>query len=206
MSKIPIVLWISSFLALQITARFVSYRKMPCIFCHRDHQDETVEHIIPRSLGNLHYILPKGNVCGRCNNRFAKYEQRVLNSEIFYSERKRLGLLKPQNDIVPHKLDGTALHPFLLKMGYEAIYRSRKKLWAEYDFEVTRTMLVDGKISPLLDDQGLSNVIESKSIPRWLNTFRLGRNKMKLLFSRTEDGRLFVHFHFGVIKAKVRMV
>jgi len=177
-----------------------------CIFCHRDHQDETVEHIIPRSLGNLHYILPKGVVCGRCNNRFAKYEQRVLNSEIFYQERKRLGLLKPKNDIIPHKLDAASLHPFLLKMGYEAIYRSRKKMWAEFDFEVVRKMLVDGKISPLLDDQDLTNVIESKSIPRWLNTLRLGRNKMKLLFSRTEDDRLFVHFHFGVIKAKVRMV
>jgi len=136
------------------------------IFCHRDHQDETVEHIIPRSLGNL----------------------------------------QPTNDIIPHKLDSAALHPFLLKMGYEAIYRSRKKLWKDYDFEVVRKMLVDGQISPLLDDQDLSNVVESKSIPRWLSTFRLGRNKMKLLFSRTEDGRLFVHFHFGVIKAKVRMV
>jgi len=67
-------------------------------------------------------------------------------------------------------------------------------------------MLVDGKISPLLDDQDMSNVIQSKSIPRWLNTFRLGRNHMHLLFSRTADDRLFVHFQFGAIKAKVRMV
>lgn len=179
---------------------------MKCIFCHKDHKDETVEHIVPRSLGNLHYILPKGHVCGRCNNRFAKYEQRVLNSEIFWKERKRLGLLKPSNDVIPHKLEANALHPFLLKMGYEAIYRSRKKLWSLYDMQVIRDMLVDGKKSPFLEDQNLDNVIESKSIPRWLNTFRLGRNGMKLLFSRTADGRLFVHFHFGVIKAKVRMV
>ena len=177
-----------------------------CIFCHREHTDETVEHIIPRTLGNIHYILPKGDVCGRCNNRFAKYEQKVLNSDVFIEERRRLNLLKPTNEVIPHKLDAQALHPFLLKMGYEAIYRSRKSLWKTFDFEVARSMLVDGKISPLLEDQGLSNVIQSKSIPRWLNTFRLGRNHMQLLFSRTADDRLFVHFQFGVIKAKVRMV
>ncbi len=177
-----------------------------CIFCHREHTDETVEHIIPRTLGNLHYILPKGDVCGRCNNRFAKYEQRVLNSDVFLDERRRLGLLKHNNQVIPHSLGAQSLHPFLLKMGYEAIYRSRKNLWKEYDFEVVRSMLVDGRISPLLPDQDLSNVLESKSIPRWLNTFRLGRNHMKLLYSTTSDGRLFVHFQFGAIKAKVRMV
>jgi len=121
-------------------------------------------------------------------------------------ERRRLNLLKPKNDVIPHELDAQALHPFLLKMGYEAIYRSRKSLWKSYDFEVVRAMLVDGKTSPILEDHDLSNVIESKSIPRWLNTFRLGRNQMKLLYSRTADDRLFVHFQFGVIKAKVRMV
>ena len=121
-------------------------------------------------------------------------------------ERERLNLLRPKNEVIPHPLDAQSLHPFLLKMGYEAIYRSRKNLWREFDFEIARNMLVDGKASLLLEDQDLSNVVQSKSIPRWLNTFRLGRNHMKLLFSRTADGRLFVHFQFGVITAKVRMV
>lgn len=177
-----------------------------CIFCQQLHEDETVEHIIPRTLGNIHYILPKGDVCGKCNNRFAKYEHRVLNSDIFLQERKRLRLLKPNNQVIPHPLEAEALHPFLLKMGYEAIYRSRKKLWKGFDFEVVRQMLVNGKPSPLLHDKDLNNVVQSKSIPRWLNTFRLGRNHMRLLYSRTEDDRLFVHFQFGAIKAKVRMV
>ena len=177
-----------------------------CIFCQNVHQDETVEHIIPRSLGNLHYILPKGEVCGRCNNRFAKYEHRVLNSDIFLQERKRLNLLRPNNQVTPHHLEAESLHPFLLKMGYEAIYRSRKKLWREFDFEIVRAMLVKGKTSPLLSDNDLSNVVQSKSIPHWLNTFRLGRNHLRLLYSRTADDRLFVHFQFAAIKAKVRMV
>ena len=132
-----------------------------CIFCQNIHDDETVEHIIPRSLGNIHYILPKGDVCGRCNNRFAKYEHRVLNSDVFLNERKRLNLLRPNNQVIPHKLEAEALHPFLLKMGYEAIYRSRKKIWKSFDFEVVRQMLVHGKISPLLHDTDLSNVVQS---------------------------------------------
>lgn len=179
---------------------------MKCIFCHRDHHDQTVEHIVPRSLGNLHYILPKGKVCGQCNNRFAKYEQRVLNSHHFHEERKRLGLLKEKNEVIPHELNAEQLQPFLLKMGYEAIYRSRSKLWRRFDLRPVADMLVDGKILSYLDDQDLSNVSESKSIPRWLNTFRLGNNHIKLLYSTTADDRLFVHFHFGKIRTKCRML
>ncbi len=30
----------------------------------------SVEHIIPESLGNKNHVLPKGIVCDRCNNYF----------------------------------------------------------------------------------------------------------------------------------------
>lgn len=178
---------------------------MKCIFCHRDHEDQTIEHIVPRSLGNLHYILPRGKVCGSCNNRFAKYEQRVLNSHPFFEERQRLGLIRPTNETIPHDLSAGHLQPFLLKMGYEAIYRSRSRLWKRFEWESVAKMLVEGRELPFLDDQDLSNVTESKSIPRWLNTLRLGNNHMKLLYSTTADDRLFVHFHFGKIRSKCRM-
>jgi hypothetical protein len=46
-----------------------------CLFC----QSETEqflhdEHIIPESLGNRTYVLPKGIVCDKCNNYFAKLD------------------------------------------------------------------------------------------------------------------------------------
>lgn len=45
---------------------------MKCIFCSKISGDsKTVEHIIPESLGNTEYILPKGVVCDKCNNYFA---------------------------------------------------------------------------------------------------------------------------------------
>lgn len=56
---------------------------MRCIFCKQDSNDSrSVEHIIPESLGNESHILPKGVVCDRCNNYFArKVEKPFLDLE-----------------------------------------------------------------------------------------------------------------------------
>lgn len=46
---------------------------MRCIFCKADSSSSTsVEHIIPESLWNTTQILPRGVVCDRCNNYFAR--------------------------------------------------------------------------------------------------------------------------------------
>lgn len=43
-----------------------------CLFCKRNSSDsQSVEHIIPESLGNHSHVLPRGIVCDRCNNYFA---------------------------------------------------------------------------------------------------------------------------------------
>ncbi|PVY69423.1 HNH endonuclease [Cupriavidus alkaliphilus] len=54
---------------------------MRCIFCKQDSNDsQSVEHIIPESLGSRKRILPQGVVCDKCNNYFArKVEQPILN-------------------------------------------------------------------------------------------------------------------------------
>lgn len=44
-----------------------------CIFCKQDSTDsQSVEHIIPESLGNDELILDKGIVCDKCNNYFSR--------------------------------------------------------------------------------------------------------------------------------------
>ena len=55
---------------------------MRCIFCKQDSSgSKSVEHIIPESLGNKTFILPKGIVCDKCNNYFArKIEAPFLDS------------------------------------------------------------------------------------------------------------------------------
>jgi hypothetical protein len=65
---------------------------MRCIFCGQDSsQSKSVEHIIPESFGNSTAILPKGIVCDKCNNYFArKVEGPFLNSEAVRNLRQEL--------------------------------------------------------------------------------------------------------------------
>src|SRR5258708_8293881 len=55
---------------------------MRCIFCKTDSSSSiSIEHIIPQSLGNTEYVLPRGWVCDRRNNYFSrKIEKPFLES------------------------------------------------------------------------------------------------------------------------------
>lgn len=60
-----------------------------CIFCQEDSSSsKSVEHIVPESLGNTQYILPKGVVCDKCNNYFSrKIEGKILSYPDFQLDR-----------------------------------------------------------------------------------------------------------------------
>lgn len=62
---------------------------MYCIFCKNDSTTSvSVEHIIPESLGNKTHKLPRGVVCDKCNNYFArKIEKPLLDSDYFVQSR-----------------------------------------------------------------------------------------------------------------------
>lgn len=46
-----------------------------CLFCRdKNNTFQKIEHIIPESLGNKAYVLPKGIVCDKCNQYFSKLE------------------------------------------------------------------------------------------------------------------------------------
>lgn len=46
---------------------------MRCLFCKEESSSaKSVEHIIPESLGNKTFILPRGYICDKCNNYFAR--------------------------------------------------------------------------------------------------------------------------------------
>lgn len=57
---------------------------MTCVFCKTaSDSSRSEEHVVPESLGNLDYVLPRGVVCDACNNYFAtKIEGPLLN--LFY--------------------------------------------------------------------------------------------------------------------------
>jgi len=64
---------------------------MRCIFCKSNtSSSKSVEHIIPESLGNHKYTLPKGIVCDKCNNYFSrKIEGQLLEQPYFKNLRFR---------------------------------------------------------------------------------------------------------------------
>lgn len=54
---------------------------MRCLFC-KESSDDTkgVEHLIPESFGSKKLVLPKGLVCDKCNNYFARKVERPVMS------------------------------------------------------------------------------------------------------------------------------
>ncbi|MGA0603918.1 HNH endonuclease [Caulobacter sp. KR2-114] len=67
---------------------------MRCIFCRIESSgSRSVEHILPESLGNSKLVLPKGVVCDKCNNYFAKaVEKPFLEADAVRQMRFHEGL------------------------------------------------------------------------------------------------------------------
>lgn len=65
---------------------------MNCIFCNTEVILNSIEHIVPESLGNKRYVLQNGSICRACNNRFSKFEEKALTKTIIGMERVRLGI------------------------------------------------------------------------------------------------------------------
>lgn len=174
-----------------------------CIICKRDHLDETVEHIVPRSLGNIHYVLPKGKVCKLCNNRFAKFEHRILNATIFFNERVKLGVTQAKSRDLIKEPDIRDFKIFLLKIFYESIVHSRPKLLRDDRFEGIRKYLnhESNLDIEIYHDQALK---ECDSIPKWMNRFRLKNNQIELCYSVRQE-LLWFHFRYAKINLVARV-
>lgn len=65
---------------------------MICIFCNKDNEAKSIEHIVSESLGNQNYIMPKGAVCDECNAKFSKFEDKALTKTVFAMERARFAV------------------------------------------------------------------------------------------------------------------
>jgi len=65
---------------------------MDCIFCNKPVTENSIEHIVPESLGNQHYILEIGSICRKCNNSFSDFEEKALTKTMLGFERSRMGI------------------------------------------------------------------------------------------------------------------
>jgi len=169
-----------------------------CIICKQQHLHETVEHIIPQSLGNVHYILRKGLICARCNQRFSRYENRVVSSINFIKERRTRGYQKNRTEDLKTLLDADALF-VLLKITYESLYQSRPKIFNQLNHRKILSTLHKGERypHPLIKNKVLTS---SKAIPNLIDRWRLKRIGVSLQYSLNPTlNRCNVEWRYGEI-------
>lgn len=78
---------------------------MVCIFCNDETESVSIEHIVPESFGNKHYVMKKGQVCDVCNSRFSKFEAKALSNSVFVIERARFGVVTKKGKNVKGKIE-----------------------------------------------------------------------------------------------------
>ncbi len=165
--------------------------------CMKDDQIASVEHIVPRALGNIHYILPKGVVCQRCNNRLSRSEHLVMNSHDWLQERRKFGLISDKSTSTPHQLEDHHLIRMLVMIFYEAMYHSKRQGWDDIDHEQLRRYLTEGKQldAVVYPDKTISG---AKHIPGWWDRYRLKRNRISLKY-RLDGPSYWFEFSFGTL-------
>jgi hypothetical protein len=138
-----------------------------------------------------------------CNNKFAKYENKVLSSTLFLEERKQLGLLRPTHNLAGSILSDTALRKFLLKIGYESLYHSKQQIWRQLDFAPLLAYLMHGFESDVFNSKPTSDFGKKyRPIPGWWDRFRLRNNQIQLDYRLTSN-KLFFKFRFGKIRSEI---
>lgn len=103
---------------------------MRCIFCKKtDVSFNSIEHIIPESIGNLEHTLAKGIVCDICNNYFSReVEGPFINSEVLIDIRNKMKIASKRKRI-PDEIksdmlkmpDQRIVARFLCKVGLEVL-------------------------------------------------------------------------------------
>lgn len=75
---------------------------MRCIFCKSlSDSSRSVEHIIPESLGNTKQILPRGVVCDKCNNYFARKVEKPFLDASGITELRSFQFIPNKKGIIP---------------------------------------------------------------------------------------------------------
>lgn len=77
---------------------------MICIFCDKENQAKSIEHIVPESFGNKIYVMERGKVCDECNKRFSTFEKTALANTVFVMERARFGVASKKGNTAKGKV------------------------------------------------------------------------------------------------------
>lgn len=223
---------------------------MTCIFCENDFFESPIEHIIPESLGNEWYLLPKNTICATCNTRFSAFENKAIY-------KTHLGFIRIKNGIQTKKgkpskfeinnIKGTG-HPsfkknkiklegmlptdmhsfnpqngsykitipdfdksematskFLLKMAYESLYKSQRKLFDKYDFSEIKNYLTktSNKNWPFITSH--NKYYNFKSIPSYSDKYNLGKIYCSLGISEISKNTLLFNFQYDYLNLTINL-
>ena len=225
---------------------------MACIFCQATKKLNTIEHIVPESLGNKKYTLSKGEICDACNNRFSHFEDKAITNTILGHERAVLGVIskkgnpgigksghvkftakKPQKNVVLvnglkpsdikdydrktktfhltlptfNKKSIVPTSKLLLKMGYEALYKSKQKVLKKYDFgELMAFLATESNIDwPFITpDKKFS--ADFDSIPTHYDKYHLKKCSCKLLFKEVDSKCLIFRFEYRGVAMEINLL
>ena len=79
---------------------------MKCLFCESTFTQNSIEHIVPESLGNKSYILKMGCLCRPCNNLFSEFEKKALGKTMLAFHRLTLGIATKRGKPAKADLNG----------------------------------------------------------------------------------------------------
>jgi hypothetical protein len=132
---------------------------MNCIFCYENSDaSKSVEHIIPESLGNDRFTLPKGYVCDKCNNYFSRtFEQQLLDLPFFKQFRHSLNIPSKKGNIPNNK--GFLIDPDLTEIEFMKDKDRKESIRLGKDIKVRKNITA---FIPVFYSPGHQNVYMSK--------------------------------------------
>ena len=223
-----------------------------CIFCDNPVDQNSIEHIVPESLGNKNYVLPNGAICRTCNNNFSKFEEKALTKTMLGFERVRMGIPTKKGNVATAKngdvswvgskdfkkniittygitkemiesfnpVDGSykiripdfdksemATSRLLLKMGFESLFTSQRKIFNDYNFKDLKEHLTNknNKDWPFLTTTNLK-LSRFVSLPRFNIKHSFNKINTQLLISEVDDNTLLFSFKYSVAYYMINLV
>ena len=222
-----------------------------CIICDNMNTASSIEHIVSESLGNHDYVMKRSKICDDCNQRFSKFEQKVLSKSILGVERARLGVKTKKGkaakgEIKELKIEGdtnfkkgnitisglnkdnfTGFDPsnksgqlkiesfdnsevatsrFLLKVGIEGLFTSKRKIFNKYNFNQLKNYLTNK------DNVVWGFIMVDKehgrfdSIPSYKDKYSLKKINCELRFQEKSNNELLFKFRYGAVSMIINLI
>lgn len=224
---------------------------MECIFCLKENNAVSIEHIVSESLGNTLYKMERNRVCDACNNKFAAFEREALSSTVILMERARMGvpnkkgnaaqgtlgkigiqgnrnLVKnivtlsglPEKEVADwdpkektftlklptFEKNEVAVSKTLLKIGLEALFTSKKKVYLKYNFNELREFLNNSNHTEWPLVVAGKTVGDFESIPNYFYKYHLSKARCWLLFQEKNEKTLIFKFKYGGVEMMINLL